>query len=138
VLFHSAHAQFEADAEVLDSLFNDNFASVVVAAFELESQLCTVTSYGVNGIRLADQTDPGRTNPAIRDSNQRLLKIGAKSPIVSRILLTAERLFNPAYLADRICETSITKIEPKGPPSTPKRPLTTVGYSAASNSPVAY
>jgi hypothetical protein len=41
---------------------------------------------------------PGRTNPAIRNSNQRLLKIGAESPIVSGILLTAERLFNPAYL----------------------------------------
>jgi hypothetical protein len=74
------------------------FSITLEAAFELESQLCTVTSHGVYGIRLADQNDPGRTNPAIRNSNQRLLKIGAKSPIASRILLTAERLFNPAYL----------------------------------------
>jgi hypothetical protein len=72
--------------------------SPTIAVFELDSQLCTVTSHGVYGIRLADQTDPGRTNPAIRNSNQRLLKIGAASPIVSGILLTAERLFNPAYL----------------------------------------
>src|ERR1700679_1613733 len=72
--------------------------STVVAAFELESQLCTVTSHGVYGIRLADQIDPGRPNPAIRNTNQRLLKIGAENPIVSAILLTADRLFNPAYL----------------------------------------
>jgi hypothetical protein len=75
--------------------------SATIAAFELESQLCTVTSHGVYGIRLADQTDPGRTNPAIRNSNQRLLKIGAESPIVSGILLTAERLFNPTYLGTK-------------------------------------
>lgn len=67
-----------------------------VAMFD--SQLCSVTSHGVYGLRLADQIDPGRTNAAVRHSDQRLLKIGADNPIVSGILLTAERLFDHAYL----------------------------------------
>jgi hypothetical protein len=76
-----------------------------VAMFELDSQLCSVTSCGVYGIRLADQIDPGRTNAAVRHSDQRLLKIGANNPIVSGILLTAERLFDPAYLGSTFEKT---------------------------------
>jgi hypothetical protein len=42
--------------------------------------------------------DPNRTNPAIRNSTQRLLPVGASDGIVSRILLTAERLCKATYL----------------------------------------
>jgi hypothetical protein len=63
-----------------------------VAMFEIESRLCAVTGDGVYAVQLADQTDPTRTNPAIRNSTQRLLPAGANHAIVSGILLTAERL----------------------------------------------
>jgi hypothetical protein len=69
-----------------------------VAMFEIDSRLCIVTGRAVYAVQLADQTDPGRTNPAIRNSMQRLLTIGADDVIISRILLTAERLCKGAYL----------------------------------------
>jgi hypothetical protein len=71
---------------------------VPVAMFEIESRLCAVTGDGVYAVQLADQTDPTRTNPAIRNSTQRLLPAGANHAIVSGILLTAERLCKATYL----------------------------------------
>jgi hypothetical protein len=72
--------------------------SDAVAMFEIDSRLCAVTGSGVYAVQLADQTDPKRTNPAIRNSTQRLLPVGANDAIVSGILLTVERLFKATYL----------------------------------------
>lgn len=78
--------------------------SGIVATFEIDSRLCMVTGRGVYAVQLADQTDPGRTNPAIRNTMQRLLAIGADDVIVSRILLTAEHLCKAAYLGHAFAE----------------------------------
>src|SRR5882672_6040048 len=72
--------------------------SGTVAMFEVDSRLCIVTGSAVYAVQLADQTDPERTNPAVKNSMQRLLAIGADDVIVSRVLLTAERLCKSAYL----------------------------------------
>jgi hypothetical protein len=86
------------DSAVSMAIDSPDDKSGTVATFEIDSRLCIVTGSGVYAIQLADQTDPGRTNPGIRNSMQRLLAIGADDMIVSRILLTAERLCKPAYL----------------------------------------
>jgi hypothetical protein len=78
--------------------------SGIVATLEIDSRLCVVTGGGVYAIQLADQTDPERTNPAIRNSMQRLLTVGADDVIVSGILLTAERLCKAVYLGQAFPE----------------------------------
>lgn len=75
-----------------------------IAMFEIESRLCVVTASEVYSVQLADQTDPKRTNPAIRNSTQRLLAVGADDAIVSGILLTAERMFRTIYLGQSFPE----------------------------------
>jgi hypothetical protein len=75
-----------------------------IAMFEIDSRLCAVTAGGVYAVQLADQTDPKRTNPAIRNSTQRLLTVGADDAIVSAILLTGERLFKATYLGQSFPE----------------------------------
>jgi hypothetical protein len=75
-----------------------------VAMFEIDSRLCAVTADGVYAVQLADQTDPKRTNPLVRNSTQRLLPVGANDAIVSGILLTAERLCKATYLGQPFSE----------------------------------
>jgi hypothetical protein len=86
------------DAAVSLAIDSPDDQTQVVATFEIDARLCMVTQKGVYAAQLADQTDPKRSNPAVRDSMQRLLKIGAEDVIVSRILLTGERLFKAAWL----------------------------------------
>jgi hypothetical protein len=86
------------DSAVSMAIDSPDDQSGIVATFEIDSRLCMVTGRGVYALQLADQTDPGRTNAAIRNSMQRLLTIGADNVIVSRILLTAESLCKAAYL----------------------------------------
>ena len=81
-----------------------------VAMFEIDGRLCAVTRGGVYAVQLADQTDPKRTNPAIRNSTQRLLAAGADDPIVSRILLTAERLCSATYLGPSFAEKTAVNL----------------------------
>ena len=88
----------QRDAAVSLKIDSADDKTGVVATFELDERLCMVTGKGVYAAQLADQTDPKRSNPAVRNSMQRLLAIGAEDVIVSRILLTAERLFKAAWL----------------------------------------
>lgn len=86
------------DSAVSMTINSTDDQSEVLATFEIDSRLCLVTGRGVYAVQLADQTDPKRTNPAIRNSLQRLLALGADDEIVSRILLTAESLCKAACL----------------------------------------
>ncbi|MCI0362645.1 MAG: hypothetical protein L0219_02120, partial [Phycisphaerales bacterium] len=78
--------------------------SEIVAMVAIGSVLHTVTGRGVYAIRLADDTDPGRSNPAIPNSQQRVLASGADDPLVAKLLLTAHRLFRRTYLGDAFDE----------------------------------
>ena len=65
---------------------------------KLEDRLLTIKKKAVYEFILADTIDPERTNVAIPNSQQRVLDIGSESPILCRILLTADTLFKPVYL----------------------------------------
>ena len=49
-------------------------------------------------IRMADSIDPGRTNPKIPNTQQKLLPLGSDSPLLGRTLLVARRLFDKSRL----------------------------------------
>jgi hypothetical protein len=57
-----------------------------------------VKEHGIYALQLADQIDPGRTNAAIPDTQQCVLRIGSDNPVVARTLLTANTLFKEAVL----------------------------------------
>jgi hypothetical protein len=76
----------------------------IIAMFPIDSRLCLVTTNAVYAVQHADQTDPDRTNPAIRNSMQKLLPIGARDDAVSKILLTAKGLCKSTYLGSAFDE----------------------------------
>jgi hypothetical protein len=49
-------------------------------------------------VRLADDIDPGRTNPNIQATHQKISSEGDESEFVGRILLTARELFEGKFL----------------------------------------
>lgn len=79
-------------------LADSDDTSRIVAMIAVDSRMHIVTGRGVYVFTLADQTDPERSNPGIPHSQQRVLHIGADSPIVGRVLLTADRLFKKSML----------------------------------------
>lgn len=56
--------------------------------------LYTVKENGVYKVQLADDIDPGRTNPNVPNLSQKVLSAGHNNEIVGRILLTAKCLFD--------------------------------------------
>lgn len=56
--------------------------------------LYVIKEIGVFKIQLADDIDPGRTNPNIPNLSQQVLPAGHNDEIVARILLTAKYLFD--------------------------------------------
>ncbi|NQZ15026.1 MAG: hypothetical protein HRT94_09420 [Alphaproteobacteria bacterium] len=56
--------------------------------------LYTIKENSVCRVQLADDIDPGRTNPNVPNLSQKVLSAGHSSEIVGRILLTAKCLFN--------------------------------------------
>jgi hypothetical protein len=57
-----------------------------------------VKERGIYAVQLADQIDPGRTNAALPDTQQCILRIGTDDPLVARTLLTANALFKESVL----------------------------------------
>lgn len=56
--------------------------------------LYAIKAKGVYKLQLADDIDPGRTNPNIPNLSQQVLGAGSDSPIVATGLLTAKSLFD--------------------------------------------
>jgi hypothetical protein len=56
--------------------------------------LYVIKETGVFRIQLADDIDPGRTNPNIPNLNQQILAEGNNNEVVARTLLTAKNLFD--------------------------------------------
>lgn len=56
--------------------------------------LYTIKENGVYKVQLADDIDPGRTNPNVPNLSQKVLSAGYNNEIVGRILLTAKCLFD--------------------------------------------
>ncbi len=64
----------------------------------LEDRLLIIKKKSVYEHIFADTIDPGRTNAAIPDTQQRVLDIGSESPLLCRTLLTADTLFKTSHL----------------------------------------
>ncbi len=62
------------------------------------SRLLIVKSTAIYEVKMADSVDPGRTNPKIPNTQQRLLPMGSESPLLGRTLLTAHALFDKSRL----------------------------------------
>jgi hypothetical protein len=76
--------------------------SPIVEMVSVADRMHVIKGGGIYRVTLADHVDPGRTNPAIPNSYQKILKYGADSEIVGKTLLTAKALFNPTLLLAHI------------------------------------
>lgn len=56
--------------------------------------LYVIKAKGIYKIQMADDIDPGRTNPSIPNLSQQVLGAGSDNPIVATVLLTAKTLFD--------------------------------------------
>ncbi len=75
----------------------------------LEDRLLIIKEKAVYEHIFADAIDPGRTNEAIPNTQQRVLEIGSESPLVCHTLLTADTLFKPSHLQHVIdCEAAMS------------------------------
>ena len=76
----------------------DGDNSAIREMIPLGDTMYFVKERGVYAMQLADQIDPDRTNAALPDTQQRILRIGTDDPVVARTLLTANTLFKEAVL----------------------------------------
>ena len=70
--------------------------------FAVGGCILAIKEKGIYAIKLADDIDPGRTNPEVPNAQQRLLAYGTDSLFVRQTLLTAKRLLSPSYLATSV------------------------------------
>jgi hypothetical protein len=68
----------------------------------IEGALLCIMEKSVINVRLADEIDPNRTNPGIRDTQQKILAYGSENMFVSRTLLQANELLKGGFLSDSI------------------------------------
>ena len=73
-------------------------ATAIREMIPLGDTMYFVKERGIYAMQLADQIDPDRTNAALPDTQQRILRIGTDDPVVARTLLTANTLFKEAVL----------------------------------------
>jgi len=73
----------------------DGAISVMI---DMGMALYVVKEHAIYAVQLADQVDPGRTNVAVPNTQQRLLSIGTHDPEVARIFLTAYTMFKSMHL----------------------------------------
>jgi hypothetical protein len=73
----------------------DGAISVMI---DMGMTLYVVKEHAIYAVQLADQVDPGRTNVAVPNTQQRLLSIGTHDPAFARIFLTAYTMFKSMHL----------------------------------------
>jgi hypothetical protein len=73
-------------------------AGALTDMISIREALYLISERGIHTAMLADQIDPKRTNPNIPHTQQRVLNVGSSDPVVGRILLTADALFEPKFL----------------------------------------
>lgn len=92
------------DAAISMTIGSPDDCTEIVQMLVINSRLHVVTGRSIYALHLADETDPERTNPAIPNSQQRVLDIGADDPIVAKLLLTAHALLRRTYLGNTFDE----------------------------------
>lgn len=72
--------------------------SRVTAMIDMESAVYVVKERAIYAVQLADHVDPGRTNVAVPNTQQRIMSMGTQNPEVARIFLTADAMFKSMHL----------------------------------------
>ena len=69
-----------------------------------------IKEHSIYEITMADAIDPGRTDPNVPNTQQRVLSYGSKDDIVARTLLTADALTRGRMLADDVPNDQIISL----------------------------
>ncbi len=78
---------------------------------ELNAGLLIIRDSSIHEVKLADQIDPQRLNPHIPQTVQReVFRIGAKSELVARTILTARELLRQNFLKDTVDANKVYSI----------------------------
>lgn len=70
----------------------------IKAMVSMKDALILIKERATYSLVMADQIDPGRTNPAIRDAQQLVATIGTDDPIIGKTILTADELMKPSQM----------------------------------------
>jgi hypothetical protein len=81
--------------------------SPITAMIVIGKKMHVVKASSKYEVRLADDIDPGRTNPSIPNTQQKVLSIGSDAEVVGRILLTANALMKKYYLPNIDCDEAL-------------------------------
>jgi len=81
--------------------------SPITAMIVIGKKMHVVKASSIYEVRLADEIDPGRTNPSIPNTQQKVLSIGSDAEAVGRILLTANALLKKNYLPNFDCDEAL-------------------------------
>lgn len=80
----------------------DGSEGAIAGMMQISDRLYIIKEKAIYIIALADDIDPDRTRIDIPNTQQLVVKAGAESAIVRRILLTARELFKKDYLVDHV------------------------------------
>ena len=69
----------------------------IAVMIDMGMALYVVKEHAIYAGQLADQVDPGRTNVAVPNTQQRLLSIGSHDPKAARIFLTTYTMFKSMH-----------------------------------------
>lgn len=92
----------QRDAAVMMQVEDDSDISAIEDMISLPGRLLLIKEMGIWQTQLADNIDPGRTNPGIPNTMQKLLARGAADPLVGRTLLQAKVLLRQSMLPTHI------------------------------------
>jgi len=83
----------------------------VIELVVIDDQLLIVAEHGIYSVRLADQIDPERQNPAIPFAVRRQeIPYGADTEFVCQTVMTAKALANDAHLPDEAKGEAVLRI----------------------------
>lgn len=67
-----------------------------------DKRLLTLTTQSTFEVFLADQIDPGRTNPDVPNAHERILDHGTESEIVGKTILLSDQLLKSGFVAGHV------------------------------------
>lgn len=92
----------QRDAAVTMQVEDDSDTSAIEDVIALPGRVLLIKELGIWQTQLADNIDPGRTNPGIPNTMQKLLARGAADPLVGKTLLQAKVLLRQSMLPAQI------------------------------------
>jgi len=81
--------------------------SAATGAIEIDGLLHIVKEGGIYEVKLADQIDPGRTDPDVPNVQQRILSYGSGSELVRQTLVAADALLRNGMVAEHVDKNEV-------------------------------